>query len=111
MIWSSHDDIVYALAFDSVGRLPIVQALGTRPASYAIQKNGDYTDLLRATANQVSAFSKAPGGGLYCSTSNLGKIFLMSNGTEAEGTFESDVKDAQILSRWGRGGVEGPRQL
>ena len=84
-----------------------MQARETRAAIYAIEKNGDYTDLLRATANQVSAFSKAPNGGLYCSTSNLGKIFLMSNGTEPEGTFESDVKDAQIFSRWGRAEVRG----
>src|SRR5712671_3801030 len=102
-IWSSHDDIVYALAFDSAGRL--IAGTGNKGRVYAIEKNGDYTDLLRATANQVSAFSKAPNGGLYCSTSNLGKIFVMSNGTEPEGTFESDVKDAQIFSRWGRAEV------
>src|SRR6476646_7200308 len=104
-IWSSHDDIVYALAFDSAGKL--IAGTGNKGRVYAIEKNGDYTDLLRATANQVSAFSKAPTGGLYCSTSNLGKIFLMSNGTEPEGTFESDVKDAQIFSRWGRAEVRG----
>lgn len=104
-IWSSRDDIVYALAFDSAGRL--IAGTGNKGRIYAIEKNGDYTDLLRATANQVSAFSKAPGGGLYCSSSNLGKIFLMGNGSEAEGTFESDVKDAQIFSRWGRAEVRG----
>jgi WD40 repeat protein len=104
-LWSSHDDIVYALAFDSGGKL--IAGTGNKGRIYAIEKNGDYTDLLRATANQVSAFSKAPNGGLYCSTSNLGKIFLMSNGTEADGTFESDVKDAQIFSRWGRAEVRG----
>jgi sugar lactone lactonase YvrE len=104
-IWSSRDDIVYALAFDAAGRL--VAGTGNKGRIYAIEKNGDYTDLLRATANQVSAFSKAPGGGLYCSSSNLGKIFLMGNGTESEGTFESDVKDAQIFSRWGRAEVRG----
>jgi WD40 repeat protein len=104
-LWSSHDDIVYALAFDSAGKL--IAGTGNKGRIYVIEKNGDYTDLLRATANQVSAFSKAPNGGLYCSTSNLGKIFLMSNGTEADGTFESDVKDAQIFSRWGRAEVRG----
>jgi sugar lactone lactonase YvrE len=104
-LWSSHEDIVYALAFDSAGRL--IAGTGNKGRIYAIEKSGDYTDLLRATANQVSAFSKAPGGGLYCSTSNLGKIFLMSNGTEPDGTFESDVKDAQIFSRWGRAEVRG----
>ncbi|HEY2498652.1 MAG TPA: hypothetical protein VGK24_16450 [Candidatus Angelobacter sp.] len=102
-IWSSHEDIVYALAFDSAGRL--IAGTGNKGRIYAVEKNGDYTDLLHASANQVSAFSKAPGGGLYCSSSNLGKIFLMNNGTEPEGTFESDVKDAQIFSRWGRAEV------
>ncbi|HWF04157.1 MAG TPA: hypothetical protein VHA06_10740, partial [Candidatus Angelobacter sp.] len=102
-IWTSREDIVYALAFDAAGRL--VAGTGNKGRIYAIEKNGDYTDLLKATANQVSAFAKAPNGGLYCSSSNLGKIFLMNNSTEAEGTFESDVKDAQIFSRWGRAEV------
>ena len=104
-LWTSREDIVYALAFDSTGRL--IAGTGNKGRIFAIEKNGDFTNLLKATANQVSAFSKAPGGGLYCSSSNLGKIFLMSNTTEPEGTFESDVKDAQIFSRWGRVEVRG----
>ncbi len=104
-IWTSHEDIVYALAFDSTGRL--IAGTGNKGRIFAIEKNGDFTNLLKATANQVSAFSKAPNGGLYCSSSNLGKIFLISNSPEAEGTFESDVKDAQIFSRWGRAEVRG----
>src|SRR5579871_1428876 len=104
-IWTSHEDIVYALAFDSTGRL--IAGTGNKGRIFAIEKNGDFTSLLKATANQVSAFSKAPNGGLYCSSSNLGKIFLISNSPEAEGTFESDVKDAQIFSRWGRAEVRG----
>jgi sugar lactone lactonase YvrE len=104
-LWTSREDIVYALAFDAAGRL--IAGTGNKGRIYAIEKNGDYTDLLKATANQVSAFAKAPNGGLYCSSSNLGKIFLMTNNQEAEGTFESDVKDVQIFSRWGRAEVRG----
>src|SRR5690349_17854067 len=104
-IWSSREDIVYALAFDAAGKL--IAGTGNKGRIYAIEKNGDFTDLLKASANQVSAFSKAPGGGLYCSSSNLGKIFLMSNSTETEGTFESDVQDARNFSRWGRAEVRG----
>ena len=104
-IWSSHEDIVYALAFDANGRL--IAGTGNKGRIYAIEKNGDYIDLLKASASQVSAFSKAPNGGMYCSSSNLGKIFLMSNTTESEGTFESDVQDARIFSRWGRAEVRG----
>jgi hypothetical protein len=55
----------------------------------------------------VMAFSRAPGGGLYCSTSNLGKVFLMGSAVEPEGTFESDVQDAKIFSQWGRAEVRG----
>ncbi|HEY2390328.1 MAG TPA: hypothetical protein VGK22_04075 [Candidatus Angelobacter sp.] len=104
-LWTSREDIVYALAFDAAGRL--IAGTGNKGRIYAIEKNGDYTDLLKATANQVSAFAKAPNGGLYCSSSNLGKIFVMTNNQEAEGTFESDVKDVQIFSRWGRAEVRG----
>jgi len=103
--WSSKDDVVYALAFDAAGRL--VAGTGNKGRIYAIEKNGDYIDLLKASANQVTAFSKAPGGGLYASSSNLGKIFLMGNAPEPEGTFESDVQDAHIFSRWGRVEVRG----
>ena len=104
-IWTSREDIVYALAFDAAGRL--MAGTGNKGRIYAIEKNGDFTDLLKASASQVSAFSKAPGGSLYCSSSNLGKIFVMSNNTEPEGTFESDVQDAHIFSRWGRAEVRG----
>lgn len=103
-LWSSHEDVVYALAFDTTGRL--IAGTGNKGRIYAIASTGDFTDLLRASASQVTAFSKAPNG-LYCSTSNLGKIFLMSNSPEAEGSFESDVEDARIFSRWGRAEVRG----
>ena len=39
---------------------------------------------------------------MYASTSNLGKVFLLSATPESEGSYESDVFDAHIFSRWGR---------
>lgn len=104
-LWSSKEDVVYALAFDAAGRL--IAGTGNKGRIYAITKNGGFTDTSKTTANQVTAFSKAPNGGLYCSSSNLGKIFLMSGTPEAEGTFESDVQDVRIFSRWGRAEVRG----
>jgi hypothetical protein len=55
----------------------------------------------------VTAFAKAPGGGLYASGSNLGKIFVLGPGPQSEGTYESDVFDAKIFSRWGRADYRG----
>jgi hypothetical protein len=104
-LWSSREDIVYALSVDASGRL--IAGTGNKARLFAIEKNGDFIDLLKASATQITAFSKAPGGGLYCSTSNLGKLFLMSSATEAEGAFESDVQDARTFSRWGRAEVRG----
>src|SRR5947209_361572 len=103
-LWSSKDDIVYALAFDSAGRL--IAGTGNKGRIFSIEKNGTFTDLLKGSANQVTAFTRTPNG-LYCSSSNLGKIFFMGNAPEAEGTFESDVHDAHIFSRWGRAEVRG----
>ena len=46
-------------------------------------------------------------GGLYVSTSNLGKVFLLGGTPESEGSYESDVFDAHIFSRWGRAEFRG----
>jgi len=99
-IWSSHDDIVYALAFDWHGQL--LAGTGNRGHVFAINGNDDFSDLLKAAASQVTGFAKAPGGGLYAASSNLGKVFVLGPGPEGEGTYESDVFDAKIFSRWGR---------
>jgi sugar lactone lactonase YvrE len=104
-IWSSHDDLVYALAFDQHGRL--LAGTGNRGHIFAISGTDQYTDLLKATASQATAFTSAPGGGLYVSTSNLGKIFLLSADFASEGTYQSDVFDAHIFSRWGRAEFRG----
>ena len=99
-VWSSRDDIVYALGFDEQGRL--LAGTGNKGRIYLVQNEGAFTDLLKASATQVTAFAKAPGGGLYASTANLGKIFTIGVAPEAEGSYESDVFDARIFSRWGR---------
>src|SRR5229473_2220779 len=101
--WSSHEDLVYALAFDQHGRL--VAGTGNRGHIFGINGVDDFTDLIKASATQITAFAAAPGGGLYASSSNLGKIFVLGPGPESEGTYESDVFDARVFSLWGRATV------
>ena len=103
-IWSSREDLVYALAFDQGGRL--LAGTGNRGKIYVI-RGSQYTDLAKASANQVTAFARAPKGGLYAATSNLGKIFLLGPNPVTEGTYESDVFDAKNFSKWGRVEVRG----
>ena len=104
-VWTSREDIVYALAFDQRGRL--LAGTGNRGHVFAITGDDEFTDLLKASATQVTAFANAPQGGLYASTSNLGKVFLLSATPESEGSYESDVFDAHIFSRWGRAEFRG----
>ena len=104
-IWTSHEDIVYALVFDSHDHL--LAGTGNRGHVFAIEGADEFSDLLKAPASQVTGFAKAPGGALYAASSNLGKIFLMGPGPENEGSYESDVFDAKIFSRWGRAEFRG----
>jgi len=104
-LWTSREDLVYALAFDQHGRL--LAGTGNRGHVFAISGEDQFIDLLKASASQVTGFAKAPNGGLYASTSNLGKVFLLSAAPESEGTYESDVFDAHIFSRWGRAEFRG----
>jgi hypothetical protein len=106
-LWSSRDDLVYALAFDKEHRL--LAGTGNKGRIFAISADasGDYTDLLKGSANQITGFAKAPNGNLYASSSNLGKIFVISSGPEREGTYDSDVFDARNFSRWGKAEVRG----
>ncbi len=104
-VWTSHEDIVYALAFDSHDKL--LAGTGNRGHVFAIEGQDEFSDLLKAPASQVTSFAKAPGGGLYAASSNLGKIFVLGPGPEGEGTYESDVFDAKIFSRWGRADFRG----
>ena len=99
-IWSSRDDIVYALGFNERGQL--LAGTGNKGRIYLIEGESRFTDLLKASATQVTSFAKGPTGSLYASTSNLGKVFSVGVAPEAEGTYESDVFDARIFSRWGR---------
>ncbi|HEU5452331.1 MAG TPA: hypothetical protein VFU76_10115 [Terriglobales bacterium] len=104
-IWNSRDDVVYCLGFDAAGQL--VAGTGNKARIFSIRDNGDYTDLVKASATQVTALAKAPGGGLYAATSNLGKVFRLGPAPDTDGSYESDVFDAHIFSRWGRAEVLG----
>ena len=103
-IWQSRDELVYALAFDLRGRL--IAGTGNKGRFFVIGPDS-FIDLGKATANQVTGIATAPNGGMFIATSNLGKLFLFGGAPDADGTFESDVFDAKIFSRWGRAAVRG----
>ncbi|GAC1658883.1 MAG: hypothetical protein NVS9B15_20940 [Acidobacteriaceae bacterium] len=107
-LWSSKEDLAYALAFDGAQNLLI--GTGNKGTVYSIPRNssgGEFTTLITLSASQVTSFASFPGRGLIAATSNLGKLTLISNDPPESGTFESDTFDAKTFAKWGRVEVRG----
>jgi len=99
-LWESRDDSPYDLAFDQNGAL--IVGTGSKGKLYRLE--GDPlrpTLLARAAAQQVTAFYRNASGRLYYATANPGKVFRLSSERAPRGTYESDTRDAQMVSTWG----------
>ena len=102
-IWSSRDDLVYALGFDRQHHL--LAGTGNTGRIFTVLDDDSFIDIGKVSATQITSMIAAPGGGLYLGTSNLGKIFELGGTAANDGSYESDVFDAKIFSRWGRTAV------
>jgi hypothetical protein len=99
-LWESRDDSPYDLTFDHNG----VLIVGTGGKGKLYRLEGDPlrpTLLARAAAQQVTAFHRDAGGRLYYATANPGKLFRLSPERATRGTYESESRDAQMVSTWG----------
>ena len=99
-IWTSAQDIVYAIGFDTAG-LPLL-GTGNRGKIYRLDSDSLSTLLLDVTPTQVTGFGASPQGNLYAVTGNIGKVLRIGPGFEKSGTFQSDVLDAGSFTYWGR---------
>ena len=99
-LWESRDDSPYDLTFDRGGALII--GSGSKGKLYRLEGDPPRATLLaRAAAQQVTAFYTDPAGRLYYATANPGKLFRVSPERATRGTYDSDVRDAQMVSTWG----------
>ena len=99
-LWQSRDDSPYDVAFDSEGRLMI--ATGNRGKLFRLEGNPPQPTLVtRAAAQQITAFHRDARGQLYFATANPGKVFRVGIQRAARGTYESEPRDAQVVSAWG----------
>ncbi|MBM3745193.1 MAG: hypothetical protein FJW34_05305 [Acidobacteria bacterium] len=99
-VWSHAQHIAYSIVMDADGR-PVI---GTGNKGLIIRLDSDlvHSELLNASPTQVTCLLAGRGAKLYAATGNVGKLFRIGPGSEAEGTFESDVFDAAMFSYWGR---------
>ena len=99
-LWESREDSPYDLTFDRSGALII--GTGNKGKLYRLEGDPVRPTLLaRAAAQQVTAFYQDPAGRLYYATANPGKLFRLSPDRAPRGTYESDPRDAQMVSTWG----------
>ena len=98
-LWSSREDVVYALGMAQDGRL--LAGTGNNGAVLAIDQHGAYAQLAKAGSAQITGIVRNGGGKTFICTANPGKVFSVGPEYEPEGTYESHSFDAQIFSQWG----------
>jgi hypothetical protein len=100
LIWESREDVPYDVATDREGRL--IVATGNKGKLFRLE--GDPlkpTLLARSASQQVTALYRDPKGALYYVAANPGKVLRLSSNIAPEGTYESEVRDAQMVASWG----------
>ncbi|MDR3387697.1 MAG: hypothetical protein P4L92_11640, partial [Rudaea sp.] len=104
-LWSSKDDIVYALAARADGLLALT---GNRGRIYRIQKDGSSADIAHLEAQQALALAVKQNAqrtdDVLIGAGNTGKLFLLGAAEKHE--YASSVLDAGALARFGRVEVE-----
>lgn len=96
-LWSSKDDIVYALAAGPDGLLVLT---GNRGHIFRIQNDGSYADVAHLDAQQGLSLATAGTSGILIGTGNTGKLFRL--GASQKHEFASNVFDAGAFARFGR---------
>ena len=99
-LWSSREEVVYALGLASDGRL--LAGTGNNGALLAIDGRGVFAQLAKAGSAQITGIARNSSGKVFLCTANPGKVLSVGPEYEAEGTFESRSFDSQLFSQWGR---------
>lgn len=105
LIWSDDQEIVYSIAADQQGR-PVI-GTGNNGSVYRLDSDHQFTLVVKLAPSQVTDLHPGRNGALFASTANVGKVFSLGPGDEPEGTYESEVLDAEQFSYWGRLSILG----
>jgi sugar lactone lactonase YvrE len=98
-LWTTRDDAPYDLAIEPDGSLLV--ATGARGKLFRL--SGDPVSAVlvtRVPAQQATMIARAADR-TFIATANPGLLMSVASTRAARGTFESDVKDARLVSTWG----------
>ena len=99
-LWNSDADVPYDAVFTTAGALLV----GTGPDGklYQVSDDPPRTMLLgRAPAQQVMRFLQQTDGSLRYATANPGKVVRVTGALAQQGSYESEVRDAETVATWG----------
>ncbi len=100
VIWSSTTVTAFAIA-PALEPGSVLIGTGDKGRIYSVTNDGRDTLLLQSTEGQISSFL-VKGGQVFAASSNQGKLFRFGKELVTEGSYESPVRDAKLISTWGR---------
>lgn len=100
IIWSSTSVTGFSLLANPAGN-GVLLGTADKGRVYSITNDGRETLLLQSDEGQISTLA-AKGNSVYATSSNQGRLYNFSSETVAEGSYESEVKDAKASALWGR---------
>ena len=99
-LWNHAQEIAYALALDSQGRLLV--GTGNKGHIYRIESETLSSVVATASSTQVTSLLAGRNGRIYAATGNIGQLYRLGPELVKEGSLESEVLDAGLFSHWGR---------
>jgi sugar lactone lactonase YvrE len=99
-LWSSNNESIFGLAVRDNQVLFSTDVNG-RVFDLTPGPDGQKLTLLTATQESLATRLVLRGPNLYVATSNIGKLFRVGSAVGQDGSFESPVKDAKMVSHWG----------
>ncbi len=99
-VWSSGNESIFGLALRENHVLFSTDSNG-RVFDLDPSRNGEKLTLLAETHESLATRLLLQGPDLYVATSNIARVFRLGATPTREGSYESFVKDAKFISRWG----------
>ncbi|HZE70230.1 MAG TPA: hypothetical protein VE135_11980 [Pyrinomonadaceae bacterium] len=100
VVWSSPTVTAFAIA-PALQPGSVLIGTADKGRIYSVTNDGRDTLLLQSTEGQISSFL-VRSGQVFAASSNQGKLFRFGNDLVTEGSYESPVRDAKLISSWGR---------
>ena len=98
-MWSPREDAPYDIALESDGG--VLVATGTKGKLFRLSGDPVNAVLVTRVPAQQATMLLRHADRTYVTTANPGLLMSISSTRAARGTYESDVKDARLVSTWG----------